>query len=157
MEGSHGVSSLGGLEPVVRRYLSAWEQDPDRRDDLVQETLIQIWRHWRTFDGRSSRSTWAYRIARNVFLQAERSDRRRVRSRVLPGALTSDGTAQVLNRIEVEQLLSGLTEDERRLLHLLYLSELTSAEVAPHVGLADSTVRCRRRELLARLRTEVLR
>ncbi|MEM7416248.1 MAG: RNA polymerase sigma factor [Gemmatimonadota bacterium] len=148
------IVSLGGLEPVVRRYLSSWEHDPDRRDDLVQDTLIQIWRHWRTFDQRSSRSTWAYRIARNVFLQAQRSDRSRVRRRVLPGALASDGTAAVLDRIEVEQLLSGLSEDEQRLIRLLYLSELTSAEVAPKVGLADSTVRCRRRALLARLRVE---
>jgi RNA polymerase sigma-70 factor (ECF subfamily) len=48
-------------------------------EDLVQETLLAAWRGLERFDGRSSLSTWLYRIATNRCLNALRDTGRRPR------------------------------------------------------------------------------
>ena len=42
--------------------------DPQDAEDVLQETFIKAYRHLKTFDGRSSLSTWLYRIATNEAL-----------------------------------------------------------------------------------------
>jgi RNA polymerase sigma-70 factor (ECF subfamily) len=48
-------------------------------DDAVQETMIRAWRAWDQFDGRSTVSTWLYRIATNVCLDELKNRGRRAR------------------------------------------------------------------------------
>jgi RNA polymerase sigma-70 factor, ECF subfamily len=60
----------------------------DDAEDLVQETFIRAWRGRTGFEGRSSVSSWLYRIATNACLNAiERSPRRLL---VPEGAPASD-------------------------------------------------------------------
>jgi RNA polymerase sigma-70 factor (ECF subfamily) len=43
-------------------------EDPQDAEDILQETFIKAFRHLKDFDGRSSVSTWLYRIATNEAL-----------------------------------------------------------------------------------------
>jgi RNA polymerase sigma-70 factor, ECF subfamily len=49
-------------------------------DDAVQETMIRAWKSFHTFDRRASLSSWLYRIATNVCLDALSGRSKRVRS-----------------------------------------------------------------------------
>jgi len=42
--------------------------DPQDAEDILQETFLKAYRHLKGFDGRSSLSTWLYRIATNEAL-----------------------------------------------------------------------------------------
>ena len=46
-------------------------------EDMLQETLLRVWNHLHSFEGRSSLRTWLYKIATNACLDA--LDSRRVR------------------------------------------------------------------------------
>lgn len=46
-------------------------------EDMLQETLIRVWKHLKSFEGRSSLRAWLYKVATNTSLDA--LDRRRVR------------------------------------------------------------------------------
>ncbi|GAB3917153.1 RNA polymerase sigma factor [Microlunatus endophyticus] len=70
----------GGLHRHCYRMLGSL----DDADDLVQETLLAAWRGMAGFDGRSSVSTWLYRIATNRCLNAIRDGRRRPPSEPVP-------------------------------------------------------------------------
>src|SRR3954454_3251538 len=48
-------------------------------EDAVQETMLRAWKAADTFEGRSSRRSWLYRIATNVCLDMLRSRQRRAR------------------------------------------------------------------------------
>ena len=51
---------------ALERLAYAYEEDSDRRRDLLQDIHFQIWRSFEQFDGRCSLRTWAYRVAHNV-------------------------------------------------------------------------------------------
>lgn len=56
---------------IYRLALKMLENTQDA-EDILQETFIKAFRHLKTFDGRSSLSTWLYRIATNEALMALR-------------------------------------------------------------------------------------
>ena len=39
-------------------------------EDMLQETLVRVWKHLDTFEGRSSLRTWLYKVATNACLDA---------------------------------------------------------------------------------------
>ncbi len=49
--------------------------NPQDAEDVLQETFIKAFKHLRTFDGRSSLSTWLYRIATNEALMLLRKQK----------------------------------------------------------------------------------
>ena len=51
---------------ALTRLARAYEPDPDRRRDLLQEIHIALWRSLVGFDGRCSLRTWVYRVAHNT-------------------------------------------------------------------------------------------
>jgi RNA polymerase sigma-70 factor (TIGR02960 family) len=53
-------------------------------EDMLQETLLSVWRGLPRFEGRSSLRSWLYRIATNTCLNAMRSTARRVPSEPTP-------------------------------------------------------------------------
>lgn len=53
---------------VIYRLGLKMLDDPQDAEDVLQETFIKAYRHLKSFDGRSSLSTWLYRIATNEAL-----------------------------------------------------------------------------------------
>ncbi len=53
---------------VIFRLGMKMLDDPQDAEDILQETFIKAFRHLKNFDGRSSLSTWLYRIATNEAL-----------------------------------------------------------------------------------------
>jgi len=51
---------------AIGRLAYAYECDPHKRKDLVQDIHFELWRSFKIFDGRASLRTWVYRIAHNT-------------------------------------------------------------------------------------------
>ena len=51
---------------ALSRLAHAYEADPDRARDLLQEIHLALWRSFEKFGGRCSLRTWTYRVAHNV-------------------------------------------------------------------------------------------
>jgi RNA polymerase sigma-70 factor (ECF subfamily) len=58
--------------PAIYRLAIKMLENTQDAEDILQETFIKAFRHLNTFDGRSSLSTWLYRIATNEALMALR-------------------------------------------------------------------------------------
>jgi RNA polymerase sigma-70 factor (ECF subfamily) len=61
--------------PMIYRLGSKMLDNPQDVEDMLQETFIKAYRHLSDFDGRSSISTWLYRIATNEALMVLRRKR----------------------------------------------------------------------------------
>src|ERR1019366_6407108 len=51
---------------ALERLARAYEVDPEKRRDLIQEIHFQLWRSFHRFDARCSARTWVYRVAHHV-------------------------------------------------------------------------------------------
>lgn len=60
------------FHPGIRRYLGRLVGQ-DEADDLTQEVFSKAYRGQHSFEGRSSPSTWLYRIATNAAIDHRRS------------------------------------------------------------------------------------
>lgn len=63
---SHYVQAAAEYGLALERLCYGYEADPDRRQDLLQDIHVQLWRSFEVFDGRCSLRTWTYRIAHKV-------------------------------------------------------------------------------------------
>jgi RNA polymerase sigma-70 factor, ECF subfamily len=57
---------------IIYRLAIKMLKDPQDAEDVLQETFLKAYKHLSSFDGRSSLSTWLYRIATNEALMAIR-------------------------------------------------------------------------------------
>jgi RNA polymerase sigma-70 factor (ECF subfamily) len=119
-------------------------------DDACQEALIKIVRNLPRFDGRSSFSTWAYRIATNASLDELRKRDRRPRLAVDDDlhAEPTDVTAeqpveQLADRLLLDAALDQLPEDLRVAVVLRDVANLDYAEIAEVLDVPVGTVKSR--------------
>jgi RNA polymerase sigma-70 factor (ECF subfamily) len=132
---------------ALARLARAYEADPDRSRDLLQDIHLALWQSLARFEGRCSMRTWVYRIAHNV--ATSRVSRRRAQAPTLVGLdeldTTSDATDtdRTLDRdraIErLHALVQRLTPLDRQLM-LLYLEGLDAASIAEVTGLSAANV-----------------
>ncbi len=143
------------LAPELRAYLvRLGARDPD---DLLGETMMQIVRDINKFSGIATEiRAWSFRIAHNRVIDASR--RRKSRPTEVPIDETLDTVpAQApLTDIPDTELLSGLldslTPDQRSVVWLRYVAELTLDETAAVVGKTPEAVAALTYRALASLR-----
>src|SRR5580698_4488269 len=87
-------------DAALRRLARAYEADPDKQHDVLQEMHLQLWWSFRSFDGRCSLRTWVYRIAHNVgashVMRSRRSAARLVELETLEAGIPAvDGPAEI--------------------------------------------------------------
>jgi RNA polymerase sigma-70 factor (ECF subfamily) len=135
--------------------------DPEEARDLSQEVFLQVYRSLGGFRGTSSLRTWIYRIVVNQCRNRRRFWKRRRRDRSLPiedlkpademelvlGSGGSPGPLEALEQAErsrrLEAALLGLSFQHRAILLLREVEELSCAEIAATLGLAEGTVKSR--------------
>jgi RNA polymerase sigma factor (sigma-70 family) len=76
--------AVGAFGAAIERLACSYELDAHKRQDLLQNIHLNLWRSLDRFDGQCSLRTWVYRVAHNVAATHVMDERRR-RSRPLVG------------------------------------------------------------------------
>ncbi|MFK0248748.1 SigE family RNA polymerase sigma factor [Amycolatopsis azurea] len=108
-------------------------------EDLVQATFIQLYRRWRRVRP-DTVDAYARRILLNAFLKGRRKRGREVVTASPPEQAAPPGHDSH-DRIDLERVLSGLTPRQRAMVVLRFLEDLSVAEVASLLGVAEGTVK----------------
>lgn len=115
--------------------------------DASQEALIAIVRRLDRFDGRSSFSTWSYRVATNACLDELRRRKRRPEPTDpvdLPVDAENDDLGELLGtQMEVHDALDQLPERYRAPVAMRDLADMEYSEIAIALDLPPGTVRSR--------------
>jgi RNA polymerase sigma-70 factor (ECF subfamily) len=126
------------IQAIARSYARG-----DDYRDLCQEILLQMWRGFGGFEGRSSPSTWVYRVALNTAITYRRKNGRSIEPSCRP--LEESGPDPVApsspgNEILIlEEFLGSLGKIDRAVF-LLYLEDLSYVEISEVTGLTESHV-----------------
>jgi RNA polymerase sigma-70 factor (ECF subfamily) len=136
-------------------------RDPEAARDAVQEAWPVVWRKLGTLRDPARLRPWLMSIAANRARQLIRADRRR-RAREQEASRLSPAEAETAfdpndntERFDLARVLGRLSADERELVGLRYIAELTSGEIADLHGTTASAVRGRLKRILARLREDL--
>ena len=165
---------------VIYRLALKMLKDPQDAEDILQETFLKAYRHLSGFDGRSSLSTWLYRIATNEALMLLRK-RKLVTVPIDEPAddnepleapvqivdwccLPEDELMSSEARRRMDNAVQALTPALRAVFVLRDLQGLSTQETADVLGLSEEAVktrlsraRLRLRELLSEYYAERLR
>lgn len=140
--------------PALRRYARALTHDPDRADDLVQDSLERAIRKRGLWRPSGSVRSWMFRILLNVY----RNDLRRQRRSLAPLSLETipggdpaglDVQPGRLALAETARAMQALPLEQREVLLLVAVEEMKYAEAAAILSIPIGTLMSR----LARARS----
>lgn len=143
--------------PRIKGFALRQSRDPALADELVQETMLAVWRSARTYDpARASAATWIFTICRN-----KRIDLFRRRNRPEPDLPPEEWVVEPTQYLHTEagadfrrtrRLIKELPEEQARVLAMSFLEEKSHGEIATETGLPLGTVKSRIRLALTSLR-----
>ncbi|MBE6225097.1 MAG: sigma-70 family RNA polymerase sigma factor [Bacteroidales bacterium] len=144
---------------VVREHKSTiytvcymFSKDEDEVADLFQEILINIWKGFEKFRGESSLRTWIWRISFNTCVSYEKKKARK--GSTIPLSLNInlfDDSDEETRQIKMLQKRIRQLGPFDRAIVLLWLDDLTYAEIGEIVGISEKNVSVR----LVRIREQL--
>lgn len=157
--------------PLIYRLGVKMLGDEQDAEDMLQETFIKAYRHLSTFDGRSSLSTWLYRIAANEALMVLRRKRPEMVSfdEPLPGEAEAQEPLQIVDwccmpeeelvsaegRAQLDRAIETLPASLRVVFLLRDIEGLSTRETAEVLKLSEMAVKTRLSRARLRLRGEL--
>jgi len=139
--------------PSLRRYARALTGDAWAADDLVQDTLERACSKWRLWSVGTDLRAWLFTIMHNVFAsQVRRAPARSsvdVEDAVHELRIVDSHRDQA---IDLQRCVLLLPEDQRAVLLLVALEDLSYAQVAKVLGVPAGTVMSRLSRARNRLR-----
>jgi RNA polymerase sigma-70 factor (ECF subfamily) len=137
--------------------------DRERAQDLTQEAFLRVFKNLKKFRGKSTFYTWFYRILVNACIDGMRRQRRREKILSLwrwgetgeasylqgtEGELemeASNNPVQVLSgkqmAAKAQEVLQALSEKQRMVFQLKVIHEMSIAEIAKVMKMAEGTVK----------------
>lgn len=134
--------------PALRRYALALSRDRDRADDLVHDCLVLAIGKMHTRRDDSDMRAWLFTILHNVFISQRRRHAIRPDTVVLDEAHADAASqrASQEDRLLWRDLLRGLErlpEEQRSVVLLVSVEDLSYAETAAVLGVPIGTVMSR--------------
>jgi len=129
---------------------------PIEAADLFQEVVFQIWKSLPSFQGRSSISTWVYKIALNVCIRSkvrlQKKNDKVIRLEAIEFVLTeSEKDESQQEKFKVLHRCIATLNDIDKSIIILYLEELPYKEIAAITGLSENHVAVKMKRIRARL------
>jgi len=143
--------------PIYRLGLRMLGREQDA-EDVLQNTFIQAFTHIAKFEGRSSLSTWLYRIAVNEALMLLRRERPEIsieaassddQDEIAPtlfvdwGALPEEELLSAEGKKALDKAIQNLPETLRMVFSLRDIQDLSIKETAETLGLTETTIKTR--------------
>lgn len=151
------IAQVQPLIPALRRYARAMLRDRDDADDLVQDVLERALGAWHARREAASLRSWLFAILHNLALDRLRRIARRGTSEPLEAVpearLATPATQEsAMEQRDVLTLVALLPEEQRSVLLLVGVEQLSYAEAASVLNLPQGTVMSRLSRARERLR-----
>ncbi|MEW6404654.1 MAG: RNA polymerase sigma factor [Chloroflexota bacterium] len=145
-------------EPVFRlAYL--FLGDPDDAEDITQETFLRAYHHLRRFDSSRPLRPWLLSIAANLARNRHRSAGRYLNAISRAFRVETATQPEVGQRSEQDQdshqlwnAVHQLNTDDQQIIYLRFFLDLSTAEAAQSLDVAEGTIKSRLSRAISRLR-----
>ena len=148
--------------PRIKAYMHRQGTDPGMAEEVVQETMVNVWRKAAQFDPtRASVATWIFTIARNLRIDLIRKAKRPepdVNDPALvpdPEPLGHEVIALKRQASRLNRAVAALPPEQLAVLQLAFYEDKAHAQVADELGIPLGTVKSRIRLAFKRIRSEL--
>lgn len=141
--------------PRLRRYARALMGNRSAAEDLVQDTLERAWGRFNLWRRGSDLRAWLFTIMHNIYVNQVRARIARPEHELDDEALDVQVRADQGDRLEIhdlDQALRQLSDEQREILLLVGIEQLTYDEAAKALDIPIGTVMSRLSRARARLR-----
>ncbi len=138
------ITLVEGHSRMIFKIAGAYTKTTSDREDLIAETVLQLWRSSGNFNGNCKVSTWVYRVALNTAMNFKRKQK----SETLFLPTDFSAADQFKSLIEAEQTpeldilyqcIDELDEINKAII-LLYLDGNQHEEIAEVIGISKTNV-----------------
>ena len=133
------VELISNHQKLVHKVCNVYCYTIEDRKDLFQDIVLQLWRSYPSFKGRSSLSTWMYRVALNTAI----TQQRKKKTQMVPLEQVPDQEPVADDQQNDHSLLKALINELDKIdksLILLYLEQKNYKEIAEIMGLSKTNV-----------------
>lgn len=131
------IAEMQACIPALRRYASALLRDRKKADDLVHDCLVRALDRLHTLQGDGDLRPWLFTIMHKLLVS-------RMRRAYLRDATQSNhGSDPADHRRDLMQAVDALPEDQRSVLLLVAVEDLSYADTARVLGVPVDTVMSR--------------
>jgi len=147
--------------PRIYRYFRFRVSAADVAEDLTQKVFLKMVEHLPKYESRGLPfAAWVFRVARNAWIDADRSNRPAVDLDELIGhasdALGPDELAATSHEHEaLRRAVAGLPSDQRDVIAYRFFADLTPGETAAQMRRTEGSVRVLQHRALAALRLRI--
>ena len=152
-------------EPLVQTHQQAVFRlaylllgDPDDAEDIAQETFLRAWNHLKRFDQTRPLKPWLLSITANLARNRRRSAGRYLaaltrafRDEPVPASV-EDKNTQYMEANDLWKAVQNLRGPDQQVVYLRYFMDLSVAETANVLQVAEGTVKSRLSRALEKLR-----
>ena len=146
--------------PRLKSFMIRKGADQPLAEELVQETMLTVWRKAQLYSTeKGTVTTWIFTIARNLRIDRIRRESSQQFTDLAdydapsddPGS--DDQVMQMQQQVKVRDALQNLPEEQRQIIHMSYIDDMTQSEIADQLELPLGTVKSRMRLAYRKLRT----
>lgn len=125
----------------ILRMCYMYLKDYQLAEDVTQETFLQVWNKYETFENKSSEKTWITRIAINRCKNCMRASWfKRISIEELPEIFENDSSEMILNKGIISLKIMKLPQKYREVILLYYYQELSVKEISAVLNQKETTI-----------------
>lgn len=129
----------GMIFKISKMYL----ENQEDREDLFQEIILQLWKSYQAFEGKSQFSTWLYRVSLNTAITFLKRDKKRTDKNELHENIDMEYEQNTDKELQTEFLYKAVQELNpiEKALIFLFLEGQNHKQISENMGITEVNAR----------------
>lgn len=137
------LSVINSNKGIIYKVANSYCKNPENRNDLVQEIILQLWKSFDSYNEQYERSTWMYRIALNVAISFYRKDKKDFATPLTESIIAmvyEEEPGELEENVRMLYQFINELDELNKALMLLFLESKSHKEMAEVLGISETNV-----------------
>lgn len=152
LEKRHFIQIINNNIGTIRSLCKVYYACSEDQKDVFQDIILQLWKSFDTFRGKSKISTWIYRVSLNTILTKKRRDKKSISVEPIDTLYQNVCTANADDNLELLYMLIQALKDVDKAIVVLYLEGYQNKEIAEILKMSPTNVATRFNRLKSQLK-----
>ncbi|MDW3193679.1 MAG: sigma-70 family RNA polymerase sigma factor [Cytophagales bacterium] len=153
MDKRHFIQVIDQHRGTIRSLCQVYYATPEDQKDAFQDIVLQLWKSFDSFEGKSQINTWIYRVGLNTLLSKKRKEQPSTSFTSIDGYQQLLQTSNSDDDLELLHQVIQTLKDVDKAMVVLHLEGYKNKEIANMLDLSTSNVATRFNRIKAQLKS----